>query len=159
MKILSAAAIAAALVLLSPSVMAMNSAELLGNPVRYRVIFADKNQAVYADMESVTAMESRDYPSSVENFTLTMYAERYAKKPTAMDYQEGNVVDSIQQYDATVYGNKRNETYRIKKDLIAVYDKDGAQIGDASWGGKKVSFEADDIYFSLFRAVHATETE
>lgn len=153
------AAIAAGLILLAPSVMAMDSSSLLADPVRYRVVFSDEKKAIYADMDTVTAVESRDFPSSIENFTLTLYVEQNVRDPNAMDFQMGNTVKQIEQYEATVYGNKRTETYSIKKDLVAVYDRDGAQLGDASWKGSTVNIEADDLYYSLFRAVHAQKTE
>lgn len=69
------------------------------------------------------------------------------------------IVTSIQQYDATAYGNKEKHQYRLEKTLAAVYDQNGDQIGDASWKGKKAKVEADDIYYSLFRAVHAPKAE
>ncbi len=150
------AALMAGLVLAAPTAaMAMDSATLLADPARYRVICADGEKAVYADMETVRAMESRDFPSSVENISFTMYVETYAKKPDAMAYQTGNTVTDIQQYEATARGNKREDSYRLETKLTAVYDRNGAQIGDASWKGKKAGLEADDLYYSLFRAVHA----
>ncbi len=151
-------ALAAGLVLSAPcAAMAMDSATLLTNPAEYRVIYADGGKAVYADMDTVRAMQSRDFPASIENISFTMYVETYAKNPDAMAYQTGNTVTDIQQYEATAYGNHKTDEYRLEAKLTAVYDSHGAQIGDASWKGKKAKVEADDIYYSLVRAAHAPQ--
>lgn len=154
------AALAAGVALAAPcAALAMDSETLLSHPLQYRVIYADREKAVYADMDTVRAMQTRDYPGSIENISFTMYVETYAKKPDAMAFQKKEIVTSIQQYDATAYGNKEKDQYRLEKTLAAVYDQNGGQIGDASWKGKKAKVEADDIYYSLFRAVHAPKAE
>lgn len=62
--------------------MAMDSATLLENPSQYRVIYADGKKAVYADMATVNAVQSRDLHASIENISFTMYVENYVKIPT-----------------------------------------------------------------------------
>lgn len=154
------AAMAAGLILAAPgAAMAMDSATLLENPSQYRVIYADGKKAVYADMATVNAVQSRDLHASIEKISFTMYVENYVKNPDAMAYQTGDTVADIQQYEAVAYGNKNADRYRLETKLTAVYDADGREIGGPSWKGKKVNLDADDLYYSLFRAVHAPKAE
>ena len=154
------AAMAAGLILAAPgAAMAMDSATLLENPSQYRVIYADGKKAVYADMATVNAVQSRDLHASIENISFTMYVENYVKNPDAMAYQTGDTVADIQQYEAVAYGNKNADRYRLETKLTAVYDADGREIGGPSWTGKKVKLAAAALYYSLFRAVHAPKAE
>lgn len=142
----------AGLVLAAPVVsMAMDSKTLLSDPARYRVIYADDEGAVYADMDTVQAMQTRDYPGSIENISGTFYVESYAEKPDAMDFETGKLVKNIQRYQMTLYGNKAKDEYTLNRSLVAVYDGDGKRIGNADWKGKKLDAEADDMYYTLYR--------
>lgn len=144
----------AGLVLAAPVVsMAMDSKTLLSDPARYRVIYADDEGAVYADMDTVQAMQTRDYPGSIENISGTFYVESYAEKPDAMDFETGKLVQNIQRYQMTLYGNKAKDEYTLNRSLVAVYDADGKRIGNADWKGKKLDAEADDMYYTLYRLI------
>ena len=46
--------------LTATSAMAMDSATLLAHPDRYRVIHADDEEIFYADMESLSGMQTMD---------------------------------------------------------------------------------------------------
>ena len=54
---------------------AMDSQTLVNNPSRYRVISTSPDGIVYADMDSLRAMQTMDYPNSIENMNLTLYTE------------------------------------------------------------------------------------
>lgn len=151
MKKILAAALAGAALAMPFSGMAMSSETLLKDPARYRVIYADDKETVYADMETASAMATRDYPGSIENISFIMYVEKYAAHPDAMDFAEGKLVDTVQKYQATLYGNKAQDEYSLKKTLSAVYDPSGKRIGNADWQGKKSKAEADDMYYTLYR--------
>lgn len=142
--------LAGVLLLLPGAASAMDSATLLSNPARYRVVHADDEEVVYADMDSLAGMQTRDYPSSIENMTVTLYAERYGRKPTAMDFEQGKLVSAIQEYKADLHANKRSGKYALKTELTAVYDRDGKAL---SLSGKQEKTEAEgkEVYFNLYR--------
>ena len=60
-----ALALAAFTMLTATSAMAMDSATLLAHPDRYRVIHADDEEICYADMESLSGMQTMDFPGSI----------------------------------------------------------------------------------------------
>lgn len=102
MKKIYGALLAALTLSASGTASAMDQETLLADPARYRVIYADEREAVYADMDTALAMSSRDYPGSIENISFTMYVESFAKKPDAMAFQKEETVDCIQEYEATL---------------------------------------------------------
>lgn len=156
MKKIYGALLAALALSASGTASAMDQETLLADPARYRVIYADEREAVYADMDTALAMSSRDYPGSIENISFTMYVESFAKKPDAMAFQKEETVDCIQEYEATLYGNKAKDEYDLEKKLSAVYSRDGEKLDEGAWKGAKSRAEADDMYYSLFRAVRAS---
>ncbi len=151
MKKIWAAALAGALLAFPLAASAMSSDTLLKDPARYRVIYADDEETVYADMDTVQSMATRDYPGSIENMSFTMYVETYAKGPDAMDFETGKLVTTVQKYQTTLYGNKAKDQYKMQKSLAAVYDPSGKRIGNADWKGQKSDAEADDMYYTLYR--------
>ena len=54
---------------------AMDSQTLVSNPGRYRVISTSPDGIAYADMDSLRAMQTMDYPNSIENMSFTLYVE------------------------------------------------------------------------------------
>lgn len=153
MKKVWAAALAGALLAAPFGAMAMDSNTLLEDPARYRVIYADEEETVYADMDTVQSMATRDYPGSIENMSFTMYVETYAKNPDAMDFEAGKLVTTVQKYQTKLYGNKAKDQYKMETSLAAVYDPAGKRIGNADWKGPKTDAEADDLYYTLYRLI------
>lgn len=117
--------LAAALLLGTSSAMAMDSATLLSQPERYRVIYADQHEVAYADMNTLSGLATMDYPGSLENMHFTMYVETYKPSPDAFDFARGNLVSNIREFQMTVYANKREQTYGMEKTLSAIYDAKG----------------------------------
>ena len=117
--------VAAALLLGTSSAMAMDSATLLSQPERYRVIYADQHEVAYADMNTLSGMATMDYPGSLENMHFTMYVETYKPSPDAFDFARGNLISHIREFQMTVYANKREQTYGMEKTLSAIYDAKG----------------------------------
>lgn len=142
---------AALFALLSAPVMgmAMDSDTLLASPNRYRPIFADEEQVIYADMHTVRAMQSRDYPGSIENISVTLYVESYVQDPDAMDFEEGSLVRGITEYAAQVHGNKAEGVYSMNANLTAAYDSAGKPADMAA--ANRIEADADDLYYTLVR--------
>lgn len=75
-----ALALAAFTLFSATSAMAMDSATLLAHPDRYRVIHADDEEICYADMKSLSGMQTMDFPGSIENIDFTLYVESLKKR-------------------------------------------------------------------------------
>ena len=119
----------AGLVLAAPTAaMAMDSAELLSHPAKYRVIAAGEDEVVYADLSTLTAIQTMDFPNSVENMHFKMYVESYRDKVNAMDFARDNLVTSIREFDAGLYVNKNTKSYNLETRLAAVYDAKGEAV-------------------------------
>lgn len=149
-KFLTALLLAAAALPLSAG--AMDLAALTAAPARYRVIYADEKETVYADTETMAVMQSRDVPASVENISCTLYAVRYARAPDAMAFEEGKLVTGIAEYEADFYGNKLRDDFKMKKKLAAVYDAAGEALSGKAARSVKMKAEADDMFYTLHRA-------
>ena len=80
---------------------------------------------VYADMDSLRAMQTMDYPNSIENMNLTLYVEKYAGIRDDLVFQMGQEIHQINEYKAALHANKRKGTYDLKADLTKVYRPDG----------------------------------
>lgn len=104
---------------------AMDSQTLVNNPSRYRVISTSPDGIVYADMDSLRAMQTMDYPNSIENMSLTLYVEKYAGIRDDLVFQMGQEIHQINEYKAALHANKREGTYDLKADLTKVYRPDG----------------------------------
>ena len=76
-----ALALAAFTMLTATSAMAMDSATLLAHPDRYRVIHADDEEIFYADMESLSGMQTMDFPGSIEKCRLHPLRGKPEKEP------------------------------------------------------------------------------
>ena len=74
---------------------AMDSQTLVSNPGRYRVISTSPDGIVYADMDSLQAMQTMDYPNSIENMSFTLYVEKYAGIRDDLIFQLGQEIHQI----------------------------------------------------------------
>lgn len=96
-------------------------------PARYRVVLADEDRVVYADTETLAGQQTMDFPSSLENLTVRLYAECYRDKADARDFARGNLVAEVKACDAALHADKRAGIYEIetepaeKLDARAVY--------------------------------------
>lgn len=104
---------------------AMDSQTLVSNPGRYRVISTSPDGIAYADMDSLRAMQTMDYPNSIENMSFTLYVEKYAGIRDDLIFQLGQEIHQINEYKAALHANKREGTYDLNADLTNVYHTDG----------------------------------
>lgn len=146
----------AGLVLAAPTAaMAMDSAELLSHPAKYRVIAAGEDEVVYADLSTLTAIQTMDFPNSVENMHFKMYVESYRDKVNAMDFARDNLVISIREFDAGLYVNKNTKSYNLETRLAAVYDAKGEAVKaldpKEAKEAEKLRVKAEDLYMNLSR--------
>lgn len=130
---------------------AMSSAELLASPARYRVIYADAAEAVYADMTTVRREETGTA------FSAVLYAETYKYRPGADDYRRGTLVSNIQRYDAVLRMDPDTRACVLDKKLTDVWDRNGRRIGGAAWCGPLSLADGDDLFIELVRAAEAGE--
>lgn len=107
------------------SASAMDSATLLQNPARYRVVSTQPDGVVYVDMDSIQAMQTRDYPNSIENISCKLYVETYANPLTAMDFEQNRIIRQINEYDAALHANKRDNQFKLDASLQNAYTPDG----------------------------------
>ena len=124
-KILTAVAMAGTLLMGCAAVGAMDSTTLLNNPDRYRVVSTQPDGVVYVDMDSIKSMQTRDFPNSIENISCTLYVEKYNSTLDVMAFQQNQVIRQINEYTATLHGNKRDNTYDLKAELQQVYSPQG----------------------------------
>lgn len=146
----------AGLVLAAPTAaMAMDSAELLSHPAKYRVIAAGEDEVVYADLSTLTAIQTMDFPNSVENMHFKMYVESYRDKVNAMDFARDNLVTSIREFDAGLYVNKNTKSYNLETRLAAVYDAKGEAVRaldpKEAKEAEKLRVKAENLYMNLSR--------
>lgn len=146
----------AGLVLAAPNAaMAMDSASLLANPAKYRVIAAGEDEVVYADLSTLTAIQTMDFPNSVENMHFKMCVESYRDKVNAMDFARDNLVTSIREFDAGLYVNKNTKSYNLETRLCAVYKADGEALKaldpKEAKEAEKLRVKAQDLYMNLSR--------
>ena len=79
---------------------AMDSDTLLQSPDRYRVVSAQNDSVVYVDINTIQAIQTMDYPNSLENLSCTLYVETYAHPLDAEAYQSGRLIRQINEYKA-----------------------------------------------------------
>ena len=145
-KILTAVAMAGTLLMGCAAVGAMDSTTLLNNPDRYRVVSTQPDGVVYVDMDSIKSMQTRDFPNSIENISCTLYVEKYNSTLDAMTFQQNQVIRQINEYSATLHGNKRDNTYDLKAELLQVYSPQGE--------AKEISI--DTIQFKNYKDMSST---
>lgn len=104
---------------------AMDSATLLSQPDRYRVIGTQADGIIYVDRQSLQGIQTMDYPNSLETLTGTLYVEKYTSSLDVMAFQENRLIRQINEYDATLHANKRDQTYTLTATLRNVYTPQG----------------------------------
>ncbi len=129
---------------------AIDSVALLDNPARYRVIGTQDGCIMYADMESVQAVETMDYPSSLETIYCVLYAETYAEDIDAKAFQENRLVSRIDEYDAAFRADKRNGKFTIDAVLTNTYLPDG-QAGEITTSTVRFK-NAEELFINIRRA-------
>lgn len=99
------------------SASAMDSQTLLQNPSRYRVVSTQPDGIVYVDTDSLRSMQTRDYPSSIENISAKLYVERYNPTITDMTFEQGQTISQIDEYTAKGPRTKTGKYIRNRTDL------------------------------------------
>ena len=128
---------------------AMDSQTLLSNPDRYRVISTEPDGIVYVDMDSISGMQTMDYPNSIENINCKLYVEKYNNTIDAMTFMKGQTIRQINEYDAAFHANKLEGQYAFNANLTNVYKPTGeaytVKIDMLQWGNVK------DMFISMNR--------
>lgn len=123
---------------------AMDSQTLFSNPARYRVISTEPGGIVYVDMESISGMQTMDYPNSIENINCTLYVEKYNSTIDAMTFAENKTIRQINEYDASFHANKVENTYILDANLSNIYKPTGEAYtvtpDTLQWGNTKDMF-------------------
>lgn len=148
------AALAAAVVMAAPfAADAMDSKTLLSDPARYRVIYADGRDVVYADMETLSGLQTMDYPSTIENMEFTMYVETYRRKIRLWDFEQERMVAHIRAYAAGLHANKAAGKYVLETKLTGLFTGQGEALPleGKPHGKDHLQGEARDMYFTLSR--------
>lgn len=139
--------------------MAMDSASLLADPARYRVISADGEEVIYADMETLSGQQTMDYPGSIENMQFTMYVESYKEDGDAFDFARNQLVTEIREFKVRLHANKRDKQYAMKKELTAVYSSGGERkIPESFLKAYRLDADAEDLYLPLYRLEKLAQT-
>lgn len=94
-KLLSLLSLSFLLLAGSAASQAMDSDTLLQSPDRYRVVSAQNDSVVYVDINTIQAIQTMDYPNSLENLSCTLYVETYAAPLDAEAYQSGRLIRQI----------------------------------------------------------------
>lgn len=116
--------------LLSFPALAMDATTLLSQPDRYRVVETNGNRISFVDMETLTVMETRDYPSSIGNIHGTLYVMETAKKPSAMEYQRNQLATGVDEYTIHLFGDKREGKYEmVSAEPVQSYNAGGNITG------------------------------
>lgn len=139
------------------SASAMDSQTLLQNPSRYRVVSTQPDGIVYVDTDSLRSIQTRDYPSSIENISAKLYVERYNPTITDMTFEQGQTISQIDEYTAKVHGQKRENIYEIEPTLDASYTPDG-KILDTK-GTPTVFQNVRHLFINLSRLAFFTATK
>lgn len=127
---------------------AMDMSTLMADPVRYRVVTADEDEIVFADMNTMAAIQTRDYPVSLENIHVNLYVGHYrdGKQITAMDWTNQNIMSRIDEYAVQISANRRTNSIAMKPSLTASWKPDGTALAKTQekWDG-----DAEDLYINL----------
>lgn len=107
---------------------AMDAQTLLNNPSRYRVVSTTNDGVVYVDMDSLKSIQTRDYPSSIENIAATLYVEKYNPTIDDMTFENGQTFTQIDEYTAQLHGQKNEDVYEIAPKAVASYKEDGSVV-------------------------------
>lgn len=137
-----------AAMLVGGAAQAMDSATLLTSPTRYPVLYADANTRIYADVRTMSAMQTMDYPGSIENVSFTLYAEIFKEHADVFDFSRGDLVKKIREFKAEVYADRRERHYGMKLTPVAVYNAAGEEQ-PAEEGTVKLRASAKELYYNL----------
>ncbi len=137
-----------AAMLVGGAAQAMDSATLLTSPTRYPVLYADANTRIYADVRTMFAMQTMDYPGSIENVSFTLYAEIFKEHADVFDFSRGDLVKKIREFKAEVYADRRERHYGMKLTPVAVYNAAGEEQ-PAEEGTVKLRASAKELYYNL----------
>ncbi len=127
---------------------AMDSATLLTESTRYPVLYADANTRIYADVRSMSAMQTMDYPGSIENISFTLYAEIFKEHADVFDFSRGDLVRKIREVKVELYADRRERHYGMSLTPVAVYNAKGEEQ-PAEEGKLKLRASAKDLYYNL----------
>ncbi len=141
---------------LSSSVFAMDAETLISQPERYRVIYAQGNETIYADMESLSGQQTMDYPSSLENVSFTAYVETYKEALDPFDFENKTLISSIREFKVDISADKRENHYTMDRALLAKYDAKGNPLPcyeslKELAASSKLPGEAKELYVRLKR--------
>lgn len=127
---------------------AMDMNTLMADPGRYRVIAADEDEIVFADTNTLLAMQTRDYPVSIENMRVTLYVGRYreSRHLTAMDWMNGNLLSRIDEYTVQLSANRRKNEVHMESSWAASWKADGTASEKTQ---KKWKGDAEELYINL----------
>lgn len=137
-----------AAMLVGGAAQAMDSATLLTSPTRYPVLYADANTRIYADVRTMSAMQTMDYPGSIENVSFTLYVEIFKEHADVFDFSRGDLVKKIREFKAEVYADRRERHYGMKLTPVAVYNAAGEEQ-PAEEGTVKLRASAKELYYNL----------
>ena len=132
---------------------AMDSATLMETPARYSVLFADADRRIYADLDTVSAMQTMDYPGSIENVSFTLYAEVYKEHADVFDFSRGDLIREIREFKVELYADRRERHYGMKLTPVLVYNAKGDDITKDS-GDFKLRASAKELYYNLAHVLH-----
>ncbi len=139
------------------SASAMDAETLISHPERYRVVYTTERETAYADMESLSGMQTMDFPSSLENVDFTLYVETYKDSPDAMDFENRNLISHIREFRISLLADKRENHYEMDRTLLAKYDAKGATLPaydnvKTIPETNKIAVDAKSLYIHLKRA-------
>lgn len=130
------------------AVQAMDSETLLKTPTRYPVLYADANTRIYADVQTISAMQTMDYPGSIENVSFTLYAEIFKEHADVFDFSRGDLVQKIREVKIELYADRRERHYGMSLTPVAVYNAKGEEQ-PAEEGKLKLRASAKELYYNL----------
>lgn len=146
------AALLCTLTLGAVSASAMDSQTLLTNPDRYRVVSTQPTGIVYVDMDNLSSMQSRDYPSSIENISAKLYVEKYNPTIDDMTFEQGQTITQIDEYTAQIHGQKNANLYEAETTLDASYTPDGKELTPAQAPSAPTTFQqVQHLFLNLSR--------
>ena len=85
--------------------------------------------------------------------SAVFYVETYKPRRDAMDFENGALVERIDEYTVRLSGNKVKGLYSMEKTLSASYDSAGKEL--SSGGAAHWDADADELYRALFRVSHS----
>ncbi len=130
---------------------AMDVNTLLSQPEKYKTVYADSQQVIYVDTDTIKGTQTMDYPNSMRTMTMKLYVEHFKdyKDINRTDWSDAKkLVSHIDEFDATIFHNKRKKVVEWKQtDLIKQYTATGADYtGEGT--SPKIGVDAIDVYMN-----------